>query len=89
MACKCSKAAKNAGYAGFAMHYYGECYGRSQSQLSGLGSKGHKAEKCVGDQTYTLCDKEKHGHCTGGNFAEAVYIFKASSDESKYIKKRK
>ena len=86
LACKCSKAAKNAGYAGFAMHFYGECYGRSESQLSSLSSKGHEESKCVGDQTYTICDKEKHDHCTGGDFAEAIYVFKTSADKSKEIK---
>ena len=82
MACKCSEAAKKAGFAGFAMHYYGECYGRTSSQLNELASKEHKMTKCVGDQTYTVCDKAKHDHCTGMDWAEAIYTFKSSSEES-------
>ena len=85
MACKCSKLAKDGGYAGFAMHFYGECYGRTQSKIDKALSGGHNEDKCVGDQTYTICDMHKHDHCTGKEFAEAIYAFKSETrEESKY-----
>ena len=83
LACKCSKLAKEKGFAGFALHYYGECYGRSAAHIEELKSKTHQEGKCVGDQTYTVCNKTKHDYCTGMQRAEAVYEFKSSSEESK------
>ena len=82
MACRCGAEAKKQGYAGFAMHYYGECYGRTESQVNDLVSKQHKEYKCVGDQTYTKCVRGTHDHCTGLDFAEAVYSFRATAEES-------
>jgi len=82
LACKCSKLAKKEGFAGFALHYYGECYGRSAAQLEILKSNTHQGRKCVGDQTYKVCDKTKHDYCTGVDGAEAVYEFKSSSEEN-------
>ena len=82
---KCSKAAKESGYAGFALHFYGECYGRTQSEIDEARSKTHIENKCVGDQTYTICDKSKHDHCTGIADAEAIYAIKSENlEESKY-----
>ena len=81
MACKCSKAAKEGGYAGFALHYYGECYGRSQNDIEEARSKKHIDDKCVGDQEYTICDKSKHDLCTGKEFAEAIYAFQSENPE--------
>ena len=83
LACKCSKLAKKEGFAGFALHFYGECYGRSAAKLEKLKSSTHQGRKCVGDQTYKVCDKTKHDYCTGMQHAEAVYEFKSSSEESK------
>ena len=87
MACKCSKLAKEGGNAGFAMHFYGMCYGRTQSEIEEAGSKKHIENKCVGDQTYTICEKSKHDHCTGKEGAGAIYTFISKPpEESKYTK---
>ena len=82
LACKCGKEAEKQGYVGFSMHYYGECYGKTASQITGLIGKGHAEERCVGDQKYDVCDMSKHSHCTGKDYAEAVYIFKSKAEES-------
>eukprot|EP00795_Rhopilema_esculentum_P001079 gene1079-15413_t len=82
LACKCSQKAKVDGYAGFAMHFWGECYGRTSAELAGLVAKSHSSHKCVGNQKYTHCDVAEHEHCTGVEYAEAVYKFKASSEEN-------
>ena len=67
------------------MHYYGECYGKTKEQLDKLLSKDHKAYRCVGDQQYTVCDLKKHGHCTGKDYAEAVYTFKTEQNSKSII----
>ncbi len=85
MACKCRDEAKKRGFAGFAMFYIGECYGRTESQIQEALSRQHMEHGCFGDQTYTKCLKGNHEHCTGSYFAEAVYSFKASGEESKQI----
>ena len=85
MACKCRKAAKERGYAGFALNFYGECYGRTQREMEEARSKKHIESKCVGDQAYTICDTSKHDHCTGKEDGEAIYAFKSDNpEESKY-----
>ena len=76
LACKCGNVAKKQGYAGFAMHYWGECYGRTANELNSVSN--HNEKKCVGDQTYVKCDKENHEHCTGRDYAEAVYKFQVA-----------
>ena len=69
------------------MHFYGVCYGRTQSEIDEARSKKHIEDKCIGDQTYTICDKSKHDHCTGKEFAEAIYAFKSETpEESKYTR---
>ena len=65
------------------MHFWGECYGRTSAELEALVEKSHKRHKCVGNQKYTHCDVDEHEHCTGADYAEAVYKFKASSEESR------
>lgn len=83
LACKCSQAAKNANdqrskddaYVGFALHYYGECYGRTKAHLETLKKKG-QSHRCIGDQTYTKCD-DKHQECIGKELAEYIYKFRS------------
>ena len=84
-ACKCSKIAEKKGFAGFGLHYYGICVGKTKEQLKNLKSKSHKETKCVGDQTYTTCSIKKHEHCTGVAFAEAVYKFKTEEETSEFL----
>lgn len=82
LACRCGAEAKKQGFAGFAMHYYGECYGRTSAEIEEVVSKEHIKDRCIGDQTYTDCVHGSHEHCTGGASAEAVYRFKSSAEES-------
>eukprot|EP00112_Aurelia_sp_Birch-Aquarium-sp1_P004443 Seg1505.2 transcript_id=Seg1505.2/GoldUCD/mRNA.D3Y31 product=Hemicentin-1 protein_id=Seg1505.2/GoldUCD/D3Y31 len=81
LAKKCSTKAAEEGFAGFALHYWGECYGRTAKQLQNINAGNHKEKKCVGDQTYVKCDHKNHQHCTGRSSAEAIYKFKISSEE--------
>ncbi len=86
LACECAKQAKAGGYAGFALHYYGECYGRTNAEIQNIQTNGgHQQHLCVGDQKYDKCDTSAHDHCTGGNYAEGVYAFKAAADPGKSI----
>ena len=80
-ACLCSEATKKANknrsgpdvYVGFALHYWGECYGKTQAQIDVLKSGDKKqTHKCTGDQSYTGC-RDEHTECVGHNFAEYVY----------------
>eukprot|EP00493_Phyllostaurus_siculus_P024290 UN24629 len=81
LACECAKRAKAGGYAGFALHYYGECYGRTNAEIQNIQTNGeHQQHLCVGDQTYDICNITAHDHCTGGNYAEGIYAFKAAAD---------
>lgn len=67
------------------MHYYGECHGKTQSEIHEALSGTQNEDKCVGDQTFTKCDKSKHDHCTGIQWASAIYTFKSTnSEESKH-----
>eukprot|EP00795_Rhopilema_esculentum_P014502 gene14502-5562_t len=61
-------------YVGFALHFWGECYGRTQAHMDSLVSKS-KSERCTGDQTYTKCF-DKNPECTGHAFSEFVYKLK-------------
>ena len=63
------------------MHYYGQCHGRTQSQIDEARTKKHIEDKCVGDQKFTICDKSKHDHCTGKDYAEAIYAFESETQE--------
>ena len=67
-------------YVGFALHYYGECYGRTQADIDGFKNKD-TSNRCIGDQTYTVCKDENH-ECIGKEFAEYVYMLN-SSDKAK------
>eukprot|EP00112_Aurelia_sp_Birch-Aquarium-sp1_P019789 Seg4965.1 transcript_id=Seg4965.1/GoldUCD/mRNA.D3Y31 product=Hemicentin-1 protein_id=Seg4965.1/GoldUCD/D3Y31 len=85
LACKCDDEAraKNKGrkesekYAGFALHYWGECYGKTRAQLNALMAKG-ESHRCTGSQKYDGCRKE-HKECVGHEFAEVLYEFKAAA----------
>ena len=86
LACECAKQAKAGGYAGFALHYYGECYGKTNAEIKEIQTNGgHQQHLCVGDQKYDKCDTSAHDHCTGGNWAEGVYAFKAAANPGKSI----
>eukprot|EP00795_Rhopilema_esculentum_P015293 gene15293-6507_t len=82
LACQCGKRAKEANYAGFSLMFYGECHGKTKEQLEELESRSHQQNLCVGDQKYTHCDKGKHEHCTGKEFAEGVFKFKSPEEKS-------
>ena len=61
-------------YAGFALQFWAECYGKTQSQIDALVLKKTSSE-CTGDQSYTGCqpaDKE----CAGHAFTDFVYLLK-------------
>ena len=58
-------------YVGFALHFFGECYGRTQSDLARFQRKA-QSKRCIGDQTYTTC-KDEHKECVGAAYAEYVY----------------
>ncbi|XP_065055525.1 SCO-spondin-like isoform X2 [Rhopilema esculentum] len=81
LACQCGKRAKEANYAGFSLMFYGECHGKTKEQLEELESRSHQQNLCVGDQKYTHCDKGKHEHCTGKEFAEGVFKFKSPEEK--------
>ena len=85
LACKCDDAARaknkerkeSEQYAGFALHYWGECYGKTRAQLNALMAKG-ESHRCTGSQKYDGCRKE-HNECVGHEFAEVIYEFKAAA----------
>ncbi|XP_065063645.1 rhamnose-binding lectin-like isoform X2 [Rhopilema esculentum] len=83
LACLCSEAARAANkvrsepYVGFALHYYGECYGRTQTQMEALIKKD-QTHRCVGNQTYTNCDAT-HAECVGQEYAEYIYKFREAT----------
>ncbi len=85
LACECAKQAKAGGYAGFSLHYYGECYGKTNAEIQEIQTNGgHQQHLCVGDQTYDKCDTSAHDHCTGGSRAEGVYAFKTVAAPGKF-----
>ena len=69
-------------FVGFALHYYGECYGRTKAHVDELMGRTSQAHRCVGDQSYIKCE-EDHSECTGKDFAEYVYEFKVAAPISK------
>ena len=75
LACKCGEEAKKQGYAGFSMHYNGQCFGKTKSQTDSLVKDEHQQGKCYGEQRYVDCLKEEHSYCLGKEEAEAVYQF--------------
>lgn len=83
-ACSCNAAvreknknrSKEDQYIGFALHYYGECYGRTAAKLAKLEDQKHQEHLCIGDQSYTKCIHGHHKECVGVQFAEYVYKFK-------------
>ena len=82
LACKCAALAKELGFPGFGLEYYGECYAKTQEEIDAL-TKGADAKKhlCVGDQTYTVCE-ESHDFCVGKDNAQAVYVFGKDEEPS-------
>eukprot|EP00795_Rhopilema_esculentum_P001012 gene1012-15336_t len=81
LACKCARKAHEKGFSGFALHYWGECYGKTEEQLQILNEVEQQNDKCIGDQKYSSCNVSCHQHCVGKEFAEAVYAFKVSAEE--------
>ncbi|XP_065053088.1 L-rhamnose-binding lectin CSL1-like [Rhopilema esculentum] len=79
LACTCESKVKAANegrtpaeqYVGFALHFWGECYGRTQAQIDSLATRS-KSERCTGDQTYKKC-YDTNPECTGHAFSEFVY----------------
>ncbi|XP_065053844.1 uncharacterized protein LOC135682753 [Rhopilema esculentum] len=78
LACKCRAAAVLANtlaggekYTGFALHYYGECYGRTQEDLDKY-SLQEQSKRCTGDEEYNGCTEE-HKECLGHEYSEFVY----------------
>ena len=70
-------------YHGIALHYWGECYGRTKAQLDALEGKS-QTHKCTGSQDYNGC-RDEHEHCVGHEYAEYVYKFRefTASEASK------
>ena len=58
-------------YTGFALHYYGECYGRTQADLDKY-SLQEQSKRCTGDEEYNGCTEE-HKECLGHEYSEFVY----------------
>ena len=85
ISCKCAEAAKAQGFAGYAIHYGGQCYGRTKDQVTALMKKEHINQICYGEQIYVDCLKDEHSHCMGKENAEAVYQFIDSAEESEEI----
>ncbi|XP_065064802.1 uncharacterized protein LOC135691014 [Rhopilema esculentum] len=82
ISCKCAEAAKAQGFAGYAIHYGGQCYGRTKDQVTALMKKEHMNQICYGEQIYVDCLKDEHSHCMGKENAEAVYQFIDSAEEN-------
>ncbi|PFX20415.1 uncharacterized protein LOC111336924 [Stylophora pistillata] len=67
--CRCAKLAKEKGFKTFGVQYYGECWSGlgGERTYSKLGLSGNCVDKC-----FDKC-KPFEKHCSGKNFANAVY----------------
>ena len=74
LVCKCEKAALKKGYAGFAIHFWGECYGKSMQQINALAGR-KQSSQCTGDRTFTGCHA-KNDECVGHAYTDFVYKIK-------------
>eukprot|EP00795_Rhopilema_esculentum_P014506 gene14506-5566_t len=73
LACRCNEEVKKKNekrattgkeaYVGFALHYWGECFGKTKSQTDALMDKD-KSHRCTGSQDYAGCADE-HAECVG------------------------
>ena len=70
-------------YVGFALHYWGECFGKTKSHTDALMGKD-KSHRCTGSQDYNGCADE-HAECVGHANAEYVYMLPSKSEESKQL----
>eukprot|EP00795_Rhopilema_esculentum_P014505 gene14505-5565_t len=90
LACRCNEEVKKKNekrattgkeaYVGFALHYWGECFGKTKSQTDALMGKD-KSHRCTGSQDYAGCADE-HAECVGHANAEYVYMLPSKSEES-------
>lgn len=67
-------------YTGFALHFWAECYGKTQRQIDALvGQPNSKA--CTGDSTFKGC-LTSNKECTGHAFTD--FVFKLKPIEGMY-----
>jgi len=71
LACRCEAKARERKYAGFAIHFWGECYGKTPAQLTALDKKT-RSNECTGDQAYKGCSAEAK-ECAGHAYTDFVY----------------
>ena len=79
MACKCNQKAREKNkndpskqFVGFAIHYWGECYGKNQAEIDAVGLR-NQTHRCTGNQSYAGCSDE-HVGCVGHGDADYIYL---------------
>ena len=89
MACKCKENAKKANegrsdkYIGFAIHNWGECFGKTQAEIDAVGLK-EQTHRCTGDQSYNGCNEE-HAGCVGHDYADYIYLLSVEAEKGKCL----
>lgn len=79
LACTCEEKIKDINkarsasekYAGFAIQFWAECYGKTQKQLDALVGR-NQSKDCTGDNFYTGCH-DVNEECVGHAFTDFVY----------------
>ena len=69
-------------FVGFAIHYWGECYGKTQADIDAIGLK-KESNRCTGSQEYNGCSKN-HTGCVGHHWADYVYMLSVPGVKGEY-----
>ena len=69
-------------FVGFALHNWGECFGKTQGEIDAVGLT-EQTHRCTGDQSYSGCKKE-HAKCVGHDYADYIYLLGTAAEKGKY-----
>ena len=91
IACECksktisaNKGRQDNKFVGFAIHNWGECFGKTQTEIDAIGLKT-QTYRCTGSQDYNGCTAN-HAGCVGHDFADYVYMLSVPGVKGKYCK---
>ena len=81
MACKCNQKAKESNnkrrlsekFVGFAIQFWGECYGKTQAEIDAVGLK-KPTNRCTGSQNYSAGCNDGHEGCVGHGDVDYIYL---------------
>jgi len=80
LACRCSKIARDGGYAYFGIRFWAECWGgKNQAALDKVIKDGEHTSNQCSSHKFGACDDSANTECVGKADAEYIYVLNAEN----------